>query len=75
VEFSLKTDKPKGRQPFAEGFSPTIATVEPFFQFPSANRGKSAIADVTVSESPLAKSRLPLQNSVFVSKYLFAKIA
>jgi hypothetical protein len=31
--------------PFAEGFSPTVATVEPVFPFPSVNRVKSAIAD------------------------------
>jgi hypothetical protein len=33
------------RRPFAEGFSPTVATVEPFFPFPSVNRVKSAIAN------------------------------
>ncbi|MDR1484861.1 MAG: hypothetical protein LBT09_08575 [Planctomycetaceae bacterium] len=45
MEFSLKADQPKGRRPFAEGFSSMVATIEPFFQFPSAHRVKSAIAD------------------------------
>jgi hypothetical protein len=48
-----------GRRPFAEGFSPTVATVEPFFSFPSAHRVKSAIADAMVGESPSAKHCLP----------------
>jgi hypothetical protein len=59
VEFSLKTDQPKGWRSFAEGFSPTVATVEPFFQFLSAHWVKSAIADAMVGESSSAKHCLP----------------
>jgi hypothetical protein len=36
-----------------------FATVEPVFPVPSVNRGKSAIADAMVGESPSAKGFHP----------------
>jgi hypothetical protein len=51
--------------PFAEGFSPTVATFDPVFPFLSVNRVKSAIAGAMAGENPLAKHWLSLNYCFF----------